>query len=162
MAGARAPRWVRWGDARASACYAGAMDEPLGQWTQARPCEACPYRRDAPCGFWAPEEFLRLLASERDNVDTLWGCHLNPSRPPSEGEPCAGWLADQKRRRLPSAALRTALVEIPEARRLFARIDEQDPGLYASLEEMVLANLRRRFPEHSRKARRLRLKLAGG
>ncbi len=131
----------------------------MSAWTQSKPCAACPYRRDTPTGVWSPEEYERLLANDGHDMGATYGCHLNSARPESEGEPCAGWLADQKRRGVPSIRLRMVLMTTPDAATLYEKIDDKDPSLYGSIEEMVRANMGKRFPRRNTKARRLLSKL---
>lgn len=59
-----------------------------------RPCESCPYRRDAPSGVWAAAEYVKLLAYDLDTAfqpKLLFLCHQNIA----EGDRarlCAGWV----------------------------------------------------------------------
>ena len=130
-----------------------------------KPCEACPYRKDAPKGFWAPQEFLSLVRNDHP-MGATFGCHLNSAR--KEQDACVGWLADQKRRGVPNARLAWTIQGVPgigvregcvaDAAR-FEAIDETDPNLYGSIDEMVLDNVGRSFPTRSVKAKRLVRKL---
>ena len=59
-----------------------------------RPCASCPYRQDAPSGFWQEHEYNKLLAYDGDIPDQLFkgatatfGCHQR------DGNLCAGWVA---------------------------------------------------------------------
>lgn len=59
-----------------------------------RPCASCPYRRDAPSGLWAEDEYIKLLRYDGEIIDqvasgatTTFGCHQR------DGHLCAGWLA---------------------------------------------------------------------
>lgn len=132
----------------------------MSAWTQARPCDACPYRRDTPPGIWAREEYERLLVNDSDPMrGATYGCHLNTARPADDAQPCAGWLADQKRRGTPSIQLRMVLITTPDAMALYEKIDDAAPNLYGSIAEMVAANVGRRFPNQVAKARRLIAKL---
>ncbi len=134
----------------------------MSHWTQHRPCEACPYRRDTPVGIWSAEEYQDLIAKDGSAMGSVYGCHLNAARPSDEAQPCAGFLADQKRRGVPSIALRLALVSNASAAECFEQVDERDPTLYESIREMVDANVGRAFPTASPKARRLLKKLRAG
>jgi len=126
-----------------------------------KPCEACPYRKDAPKGVWADREFLNLVRNDHSMGNTF-GCHLNTAR--EEQDVCVGWLADQKRRGVPNIQQRVALtglmapVSPPEVAR-FEAVDENDANLYKSIDEMVLANLGKSFPSRNVKAKRLVHKL---
>ncbi|WP_438453364.1 DUF6283 family protein [Streptomyces asiaticus] len=58
-----------------------------------RPCNSCPYRRDAPSGIWAQEEYDKLRrydAPTPDQPQALFQCHQ------ADGDSdarriCAGW-----------------------------------------------------------------------
>lgn len=129
-------------------------------WNQHKPCEACPYRRDTPVGIWSDAEYADLARADSDPMrGNTYGCHLNSVRSKDDAQPCAGWLADQKRRGTPSIALRAKLMMSSERAALYERIDENDPGLYGSIVEMMKANLGKPFPNNSPKARRLLEKL---
>jgi hypothetical protein len=127
-----------------------------------KPCEACPYRKDAPKGLWAPQEFLNLVRNDHA-MGNAFGCHLNSAR--EEQDVCVGWLADQKRRGVPNVRQRLVLSgemapasSPPEVAR-FEAVDESDANLYESIDEMVLANLGKSFPSRNVKAKRLVKKL---
>lgn len=58
------------------------------------PCASCPYRRDAPSGLWAAEEYAKLVRYDADTAGqppNLFLCHQT-----SAGDPrarlCAGWV----------------------------------------------------------------------
>lgn len=58
------------------------------------PCKSCPYRKDAPSGVWAPEEYAKLPKYDGEIIDQvingaggLFLCHQQ------DGNLCAGWLA---------------------------------------------------------------------
>jgi uncharacterized protein DUF6283 len=75
------------------------------------PCEACPYRRDAPSGVWAHEEYEKLREYEGETWEqppNAFACHATPARL------CHGWAVVSG---YDSLALRLARVaEIPEPR----------------------------------------------
>lgn len=112
------------------------------------PCSTCPYRRDAPIGHWAPEEFRDLLASERTKLGAVYACHGHVKIDPRERGMCAGWLLDQKRRGIPSIMLRLALIRDPEAGPAIEAVNDGGHDLYPSLAAMCRANgvLRRSRP----------------
>ena len=126
----------------------------------AKPCGTCPYSRLTPVGVWSETEYRDLLASDRDQIGKVYGCHL------ADGTVCRGWLADQKRRGLPSIALRLALMSDARAARAaggekgklgatYEAVDPDDPDLYDSIEEMAEANRGRDFPSRDPRARKL-------
>ena len=118
----------------------------------AKPCGTCPYSRSTPVGVWYKLEYDNLLAMEHDQIGKVFGCHLG------DGTVCRGWLADQKRRDLPSIALRLALCMDKEGKlgEALEAVDENDPDLYDSINEMIEANAEVPFPVTDPKARKLR------
>lgn len=59
-----------------------------------RPCESCPYRRDAPSGLWAAREYEKLLEYDHDTAlqpTALFMCHQN-SAGDDRARVCAGWV----------------------------------------------------------------------
>lgn len=117
-----------------------------------KPCAACPYRKDAPRGFWDPSHFADVIAQDHD-VGHAFGCHLGPVD--GKQDSCIGWLADQKRRNVPNIGTRLRIITSADERDRFERIDENDPNLYQSIAAMVRANRGRRFPKRDAKARGL-------
>lgn len=130
----------------------------MSTWTQHKPCEACPYRKDAPTGIWDAAEFANVQAQDHQFGNTF-GCHLGATRPKEEWQPCVGWLADQKRRGVPNINLRLVLISNKSAGPVFEKVNEDDPNLYGSIDEMVRANVGKRFPNRAPKAKRLVAKL---
>lgn len=115
-----------------------------------RPCGSCPYLRSTPVGLWDQAEFDNLRKQDADPMaGKTFGCHLR------DGSLCRGWLADQKRRGVPSIRLRLALCFDERAGETFSAVDEKDPDLYASIEEMCEANQGAEFPAHDRAAQKL-------
>lgn len=58
-----------------------------------RPCASCPYRRDVPSGVWAPEEYQKLPAYDRDTMGQppqVFLCH-QAGRGDDRARVCAGW-----------------------------------------------------------------------
>ena len=52
------------------------------------PCSSCPYRTDVPPGVWAPEEYEKLLAFDRETgcqPQAVFLCHSDPEKA------CSGW-----------------------------------------------------------------------
>lgn len=70
------------------------QDEGKLATVAAEPCKSCPYRRDAPSGFWHPDEYAKLPAYDGEILDqvvnggtSLFFCHQ------LDGRLCAGWVA---------------------------------------------------------------------
>lgn len=115
----------------------------------ASPCGTCPYRRSTPPGIWDRTEYDNLRRQDAQPFGSVFGCHLK------DGSLCRGYLADQKRRGVPGLRLRMSLMTNPEAAAALEAVDETDPDLYGSIEEMCAANEGCRFPAESAKARKL-------
>ncbi|MFC9434780.1 DUF6283 family protein [Nocardia sp. NPDC057030] len=71
---------------------AAANDELLAP--APRPCESCPYRRDAPSAVWDAQEYEKLRAYDRDMADQppgLFQCHQTDADSDLR-RLCAGWV----------------------------------------------------------------------
>ena len=59
-----------------------------------RPCASCPYRRDAPSGVWAAEEYAKLARYDAETMlqpIDLFLCHQHDPDA-ARARICAGWL----------------------------------------------------------------------
>lgn len=104
------------------------------------PCENCPYRMDAPRRLWARAEFQDLLAAEQSELGKVYACHKQASLPRNKRGFCAGWLLDQKRRNLPSIALRLALIRDPEAVAALDAVNADGLKMFPTVKAMCRAN----------------------
>ena len=107
---------------------------------QIRPCENCPYRKDAPRRLWAKEEFQDLLSGEASDLGTLYACHKFKEVPASERGLCAGWLLDQKKRGIPSIRLRLILMKDPSAVAAYQKVGDGGNQMFVSVKAMCRAN----------------------
>ncbi len=65
-----------------------------GSAARPNPCPSCPYRRDAPSGVWAAEEYEKLPDYDGEIIEQIghpraarpFYCHSTPDRV------CTGWL----------------------------------------------------------------------
>lgn len=59
-----------------------------------RPCENCPWRVDAPRGYWDPQHFVDIWNSCQDDGMAVMLCHKSSALPKAErGDvPCQGWI----------------------------------------------------------------------
>lgn len=114
------------------------------------PCATCPYRKSTPVGLWHPVEYAGLVQNDTDRGN-VFGCHYGPLQ--KEQGPCIGWLADQKRRGIPNIGLRMLLMAKPKMAKIFRAVNECDPDLYDSIEEMVVANSGKKFPKKTKAAK---------
>ncbi len=111
------------------------------KWDLEKPCGSCPYRVDSPLGLWHRAEFEKVLAAERDLIGKVFLCHGDAKKPREDARPCAGWLIDQRERRMPSLALRMAVSSGREkARDLVERLHDGGDELYLSVGVMCREN----------------------
>ena len=107
-------------------------------WDKREPCKSCPYRRDAPLNLWSNEEFEDLLASERTQKGTTYGCHEYGKRR-EQAQVCVGWLLNQRENNVPSMMLRLALMTNNAALACYNE-DSSPVEMYESVEEMCAEN----------------------
>lgn len=105
-----------------------------------RPCENCPYRKDAPRRYWNRAEFVGVLESEQAQLGKIYSCHKHAALPESERGFCAGWLLNQKKRGCPSIALRIALMRDPEDAQVLDRVNADGLEMFATVKAMCRAN----------------------
>ncbi|MFI8829146.1 DUF6283 family protein [Streptomyces sp. NPDC053431] len=75
-----------------------------------KPCESCPYRREAPAGIWASEEYEKLRHYDADTPNQptrVFQCH-QADIDSDAGRICAGWAGCHEGEHL--LALRLAVV----------------------------------------------------
>lgn len=112
-----------------------------------KPCNDCPYRKDAPLQKWAKEEFEDLAKNENEKqAFRSYGCHKK------NGSYCIGWLVANKRLNdnyesardgvFPSIAYSTtfATLRMSGMEGMLDEIDKNTPPLYRTVKEMILAN----------------------
>ncbi len=98
-----------------------------------KPCQNCPYRKDAPLALWDRQEFLTLLQHDKELFGKVYGCHKN------DKSICRGFLMDQDRRNIPNMAVRLALLNAGVTR-VYMDALTCPSGMYSSIEEMAEAN----------------------
>lgn len=109
------------------------------------PCADCPYRMDAPRGLWHRSEFERLLDTDvghdnGGNLGSTYSCHKQVDVAPERRGFCAGWALDQRKRGVPSIALRLLLLTDAEAAAAFKKLTAGGHKLFASVAAMCRAN----------------------
>jgi hypothetical protein len=109
-----------------------------------KPCNNCPYRKDAPLRHWDVSEFIRLLQEDvkdanTENLGSSFGCHKK------NGKNCTGWLVTQLKSNNPSIMARVAELKlrIQGSDKDLKKAMSSELNLYDSLQEMVIAN----YPE---------------
>lgn len=101
-----------------------------------KPCNDCPYRKDAPLKHWHKEEFINLHRTEKDMFGSVFACHKK------NGCVCIGWLIMQDKNNFPSIALRLKLTKQKITREYLDTL-KCDVEMFNSTEDMINAN----YPE---------------
>ena len=102
-----------------------------------QPCKTCPYRTDVKLAHWSIEEYKDLLANERSQLGTVYGCHKK------DGKTCTGWLMNQDKNNFPSIMLRISLSKNNVTREFLDSLNCPVP-MYETVKEMAEAN----YPDH--------------
>lgn len=97
------------------------------------PCNNCPYRVDAPLQFWHKEEFIKLLAQDKEQFGATYGCHKN------NGTACIGWLMNQDKRNFPNINLRLLLSKHNVTREYLDKLS-CDGEMFETIQEMAETN----------------------
>lgn len=126
-------------------------DLPEPRYDLRAPCACCPYRRDAPLGKWHASHFIELAANDRNEFGPIYLCHCR------DGNPCVGWVLDQRRRGLPNITLRIRAAYEPRLGDLIAEVTDGGHRTFPSIGAMCVANLRA-IALMARKSRRRRQK----
>jgi hypothetical protein len=117
-----------------------------------KPCSNCPWRRDAPPGYWDPDHFRSIWVNCQDDGTHLMLCHKSGARPPAAPQiVCQGWIRVMKQDAIGvRLALVRDLVTIEEVE------DTDGPDLFTTFRAMLVANgirppARNRYmPKHRR------------
>ena len=104
------------------------------------PCSNCPYRKDAPLHHWDQREFVKLLVEDEKQLGSLYACHGHVKLNNKSRGFCAGWLLDQKKRRVPSIRLRLQLHVSAEARKAYELVNDGGHKLFRTVKAMCRAN----------------------
>lgn len=59
-----------------------------------RPCSNCPWRVDAPRGYWDPQHFVDIWQQCQDDGTHVMLCHKSNALPEEDRSkvPCQGWI----------------------------------------------------------------------
>lgn len=106
------------------------------------PCANCPYRKDAPLGLWHEDHYFDVIESEGSPLGIVFQCHKDGEKPRKERSMCAGYLLDQKKRGLPSVALRAKVSCDELALKAFKRV-RSTVEMFESATKMAIANLKK-------------------
>lgn len=125
-------------------------DAPARRYDLRSPCACCPYRRDAPLGKWHASHFLELAENDRKQFGPVYSCHCR------DGNPCVGWVLDQRRRGLPCITLRLQLAMEPKFVELLNEATDGGHEMFPSIAAMSVANLHAIAAMARKNRRRLR------
>lgn len=103
------------------------------------PCTNCPYRKDAPVGLWHAVEFKKVVASEAQQMGSLFHCHKHSGRAPAKRSLCVGFVLDQVNRGMPNLSLRMAVISDADVAKVVSSASSVVP-MYSSALEMCAAN----------------------
>jgi len=102
-----------------------------------KPCDNCPWRKDAPVGLWHPSHFEDIWTGCQDDGLRTMLCHKATALPEDERGrlPCQGWARVMG---LDAIGVRLALIN--ETLTLEEVEDRDTPPLFESFEDMMEAN----------------------
>jgi len=101
-----------------------------------RPCQNCPWRKDAPAGHWHPDHFRDIWKGCQDDGFHIMLCHKATALPAHMEKPvCQGWV-----RVLGFQAIGVRIAAMTGQITRAEVDDHEGPSLYASFEEMLRAN----------------------
>lgn len=116
-----------------------------------KPCPNCPFLRSAPLAYWHPDEYMML--SRMESVETrlgeasLFNCHKDQHLPQPSRQLCVGWMIDQKRKGIPSIALRIRLSRDDDTVDQLRAVSTEGE-LFNSVSDLVSANIARDMKIH--------------
>ncbi len=102
-----------------------------------RPCESCPWRVDAPRGYWDPQHFVDIWKNCQDDGTNVMLCHKANALPKKErgGVPCQGWV-----RVMGFDAIGVRLLVMRGSVKLEEVEDRDGPKLFRTFTAMMRAN----------------------
>ena len=102
-----------------------------------RPCTNCPWRVDAPRGYWDPQHFVDVWRSCQDDGTNIMLCHKSNALPKEERPevPCQGWI-----RVMGFDAIGVRLL-VMRGQVTFEEVEDKDgPKLFPTFTAMLRAN----------------------
>ena len=102
-----------------------------------RPCDNCPWRVDAPRGYWDPQHFTDIWRNCQDDGLNVMLCHKSNALPPAErgSVPCQGWI-----RVMGSAAIGVRILLMNGNATIEEVEDRAGPTLFPTFAAMMRAN----------------------
>jgi Family of unknown function (DUF6283) len=119
----------------------------VGQETKLRrPCENCPWRVDAPRGYWDPTHFKEIWRNCQDDGMNVMLCHKSTALPKADrGDvPCQGWI-----RVMGFDAIGVRLLAMQGKVTIGEVEDKAGPKLFPNFAAMLRAN-KIKLPKRSR------------
>lgn len=105
-----------------------------------KPCNDCPWRRDAPPGYWHPDHFASISRNCRADGLGIMHCHKSARLPREERLVCQGWVRSEGFNaigvRLAAMAGRVTVEEV----------EDRDCVPLYTFDEMLTANRGKPFP----------------
>jgi Family of unknown function (DUF6283) len=101
--------------------------------TLRRPCDNCPWRVDAPRGFWDPSHFEEIYRNCQDDGMHVMLCHK--SKPGKIELPCQGWA-----RVMGTAAIGVRILLIKGTLTIAEVMDRRGQRLFRTFAAMLRAN----------------------
>jgi hypothetical protein len=111
-----------------------------------RPCANCPWRVDAPRGYWDPQHFIDIWRTCQDDGTNIMLCHKSGTLSAEDRKdiPCQGWI-----RVMGFDAIGVRLLVMRGAVTFEEVEDKKGPKLFNSFTAMMRAN-KIRLPKRSR------------
>jgi hypothetical protein len=111
-----------------------------------QPCSSCPWRVDAPRGYWDPQHFVDVWRNCQDDGLNIMLCHKSNALPKEDrGDvPCQGWIRVMG---FDSIGVR---ILVMQGKATFEEVADQDgPELFPTFTAMMRAN-KIKLPRRSR------------
>lgn len=112
-----------------------------------RACSDCPWRVDAPRGYWDPQHFVDIWRNCQDDGMNVMLCHKSNALPEKDrGDvPCQGWI-----RVMGFTAIGVRLLALRNAVTVEEVEDKDGPELFPTFAAMLRAN-KIKLPRRSRR-----------
>lgn len=111
-----------------------------------RACDNCPWRVDAPRGYWDPQHFVEIWRNCQDDGMNVMLCHKSKALPKEDrGDvPCQGWI-----RVMGFSAIGVRILAM-QGKITVEEVEDRDgPKLFKSFAAMMKAN-KIKLPKRSR------------
>lgn len=111
-----------------------------------QPCANCPWRVDAPRGYWDPQHFVDIFRNCQDDGTNIMLCHKSSKLAEADRRsvPCQGWI-----RVMGFSAIGVRILVMRGEATIEEVEDRGGPELFPTFEKMMRAN-KIRLPRRSR------------